>query len=464
MRLDPKDLVGAGVMAAALMVLVIHGSPLGHPDGHQGGVADAGGSVTSPVGEPITAFVDFNVVPMDRDVVLTRQTLIVRGRTIERIGDVATVEPPPGARIVEGHGSMYLAPGLTDAHVHLQDRYQSWLPLFLANGVTTVFNLEGRPGHLALRRRIAEGAQPGPTIYTAGPYVGQPEVRTPSDARTTVARQAARGYDFVKVHGNLSPETYAELTDAGRELDIPVIGHAPRNLPFSAVLDNHQVAVTHAEELIHTDLRSLDPQAAHRLASRMAEAGTWLTPTLAHFESIAEQWGSSAAVDAALASEEARYLPRSLRERWRASNVFLRVDPADRERIEEMARFHRPLVRALHEAGVPLLAGTDTPIPTLTPGFSLLREIDALRAAGLSGYDALAAATVNPARFVRTFVDAGARFGVLAMGARADILVLDSDPRSDPGALRSLEGVMARGVLYGPAELQRMLEDVAASR
>jgi imidazolonepropionase-like amidohydrolase len=130
----------------------------------------------------------------------------------------------------------------------------------------------------------------------------------------------------------------------------------------------------------------------------------------------------------------------------------------------EMADFHRPLIRALQEAGVPMLAGTDTPIPTLAPGFSLPREIMALREAGLSGYEALATATVNPGRFVRTFVDAGARFGVLRRGARADIVLLDADPRMHLETLHRPEGVMVRGVWYERADLDRMLDGVAAAR
>ena len=110
MRLDPKDAVGAAVFLGALSVLAIHNGPLGHPDGHGPVVADARGSVTSPVGEPVTAFVDFNVVPMDRDVVLERQTVVVRGQRIERIDDVESFEIPGEARIVEGEGRLYLAP------------------------------------------------------------------------------------------------------------------------------------------------------------------------------------------------------------------------------------------------------------------------------------------------------------------------------------------------------------------
>ena len=464
MRLDLKDAVGAAVVLGALTLVAVHNGQPGHPDGHGRGVADAGGSITSPVGGPSTAFVDFNVVPMDRDVVLTHQVVVVRGGFIDRIGDVGVVEPPIGARIVEGDGSQYLSPGLTDAHVHLRGRYESWLPLFIANGVTTVFNMEGRPSHLQLKRRIWAGEQEGPTVYTAGPYIAQPEVRTSAAARSAVARQAALGYDFVKVHGDLSADTYRTLNEAGRELEIPIIGHAPRNLPFSAVLENRQVAVTHAEELIHTRLRTLDADEARTLAGEMANAGTWLIPTLAHFRSVADQWGSPDYVDEALGSDVAAYLPAWLRNEWRASNPFLGLDATDRDRLGDMAVFQATLVRQLHGAGVPMLAGTDTPIPALVPGFSLPLEIDALRAAGMTGYEALATATSNAGRFVQAFVAAGVHFGTLERGARADILLLDADPRTSTGALRRPWGVMVRGRLYERADLDRMLERVAASR
>jgi hypothetical protein len=402
---------------------------------------------------------------MDRDVVLRRQVVVVRGGFIERIGPVGEVDPPRGARVIAGDGTQFLAPGLTDAHVHLRGRYDAWLPLFVANGVTTVFNLEGRPGHLALKRRILEGAQEGPTVYTAGPYVEERVARTPAEARALVADQAGRGYDFVKVHGNLSAESYGALTDAGRDFDIAVIGHAPRNLPFASVVDNRQIALTHAEEIIQTRLRTLDPEDAAAAAAEIAGAGIWLIPTLAHFEGVADQWGTPAAVESALATEEARYLPAWLRDEWRGTtNPFLGVDPADRDRIEDMSDFHGTLLRELDAAGVPMLAGTDTPIPTLAPGFSLRREIEALRRAGMSGYDALASATSNPGRFVRTHVDGGVGFGTLTRGARADILMLDADPRVETETLGRIEGVMVRGRWYERSDLDRMLQQVAGSR
>jgi imidazolonepropionase-like amidohydrolase len=166
----------------------------------------------------------------------------------------------------------------------------------------------------------------------------------------------------------------------------------------------------------------------------------------------------------ALATEVAAYLPQSIRREWLEDNVFLEVDAAERDRLLAMADFHRPLVRTLHAAAVPMLAGTDTPIPTLTPGFSLHSEIAALRDAGLSGFEALETATVNPGRFIRAHADAGARFGTLEPGARADIVMLEADPRADPATLRRPHGVMVRGVWHDRAELDMLLQQVAESR
>jgi hypothetical protein len=94
---------------------------------------------------PPLAFVHVNVIPMDHDEVLEDQTVIVQDGKIAEIGPAATLHVPRGGRRIESKGK-YLIPGLTDAHVHLQTPTE--FPLFLANGVTTVFNLDGRPAHL----------------------------------------------------------------------------------------------------------------------------------------------------------------------------------------------------------------------------------------------------------------------------------------------------------------------------
>ena len=151
----------------------------------------------------VTAFVGVDIATMSEAGTLRGQTVIVRDGMISAIGDRSAVTLPHGATIVEGTGR-FLVPGLTDTHVHLNVDEERWIPLFVANGVTTVFNQRGGPEHLLLRSAVAECRTVGPTIYTSGPFTNQPEIQDADDARRAVRTQKAAGYDFLKIHGNLT--------------------------------------------------------------------------------------------------------------------------------------------------------------------------------------------------------------------------------------------------------------------
>ena len=464
MKLTPKDTVGLLLVAGTLGVLYVHIGPDGHASKHPSSVADGGGSVTTAVEGSAGAFVNVNVLPMDRDRVLQNQIVIVEGGFVRSIGPVGQIEPPPGALIIPGDGSKYLMPGLTDAHVHLEEDAEQWLELFVANGVTTVFNLEGEPRHLELRDRIRSEEVLGPTMYTSGPFTNEPRVETPQQAEDEVRKQARLGYDFVKIHGNLSADAYKRLTEVGEEVRIPIVGHAPRNLSLREVLESGQASIVHAEELIYASFPTLDPSDLERVASEIAAAGTWVTPTISTFANNETQWGSIAGLETRLASRAVRYAPQSLRDRWAGPNPYTDKDSSERPRIRAMLDFHPQMLRALARAGVPMLAGTDAGKPVMVPGFSLHDEIDALARAGLTSFDALEAATSNAGRFVQEFVDENANFGTVTRDARADLILLDENPLLDLSQLRRPVGVMLRGQWYDRDALDRMLEEVAGNR
>jgi imidazolonepropionase-like amidohydrolase len=462
MRFEPKDFTGGALIAGTLIALFAHGTDR-HQQTHLPHLADAGGSATTANAVETIAFVGFDVLPMTGEGMLRGQIVIVRDGVISRIGRVGVLDIPPGARTIEGDGQGVLVPGLVDAHVHLPGAREDFLPLFLANGVTTVFNLEGDPRHLALRERARTPTFKGPRIFTSGPFLNDETIRTVTEARAAVDEHVAAGYDFIKIHGRMSEVAYAALTDAAHEHGLAVVGHAPRNLRFSAVLEHGQVDVVHAEELIYTGLQDLDARKATELAGRVAEAGTWLTPTMSTFQSIEEQWASAEGLAARLARPEAAWLPPSLRRSWADSDVYVGRPERERSRIEEMNAFHATLVRVMHSAGVPLLAGTDTPLPGLVPGFSLHDELDALVGAGLTREEALRAATADAGRFVRDNVQAEPAFGTITQGAAADLVLVASDPRAELSTLRRPLGVMVRGTWYGRDALRAMLVSVAGA-
>lgn len=456
MRIKARDTVGLVLVACTFTAVYLHERGE-HKETHLSVLVDAGGATTSAETVPTFAFVNFNVVPMDGQDILKNHVVVVRNGFVTTVGPVGVVEAPAGATLVEGDGSRFLVPGLVDAHVHIVDASEDLLPLFIANGVTTVFNLKGDDRHLDLRDRARQPGFEGPTIFTAGPFVPEGVELSPADARREVEAQADAGYDFIKIHGALSSAAYAALTQAASDRRIAVVGHAPQGLPFSEVLANGQVAIVHADQLIHPGLQTLDSTQASSVAADMAAAGMWLTPTVSGFENVLAQWASPEGLARRMAETETRYLPSSLRRAWSTSDIYVGRPRRERARIEEMHRFLAPLVRTMNRAGVRILAGTDALQPGMVPGFSLHDELDALEALGMSPVDVLAAATVNAGRFVRGNIDPTALFGTIETGARADILVVEHDPRSDLRTLRRPLGVMVRGEWYDRARLDLIL-------
>ena len=112
-----------------------------------------------------TAFLHASVVPMDKEGVMRDQTVVVAGGRITKIGPAAATTAPKGARLVDATG-LYLSPGLADMHVHVYVPQE--LTLYVVNGVTTVFNLNGHPVHLGWRHRIAKGEILGPRSTPRG--------------------------------------------------------------------------------------------------------------------------------------------------------------------------------------------------------------------------------------------------------------------------------------------------------
>ena len=404
----------------------------------------------------VTAFVDVNVLPMDRDTVLTHRTVIVTADRISALGPVASTAIPAGARRIEGGGRSFLVPGLIDAHVHLELGERRWLPIFLAYGVTTVFNLRGVARHLALRDAVDCGSIVGPRIFTAGSYVNLPSIASEDDARRAVKEQSGAGYDFLKIHGNLTGPAFRALATAARDAKIPLIGHAPRNLAFDSVLVNRMTMVAHAEEVLYTHFRtSADTTGVGSLATRMRDANVWLTPNLSAYSLIARQIGDSAVIDSFVAVAPRAFLDSGIVRMWR-SGMYTGRPAASAPGYARSSVFLSQITGALHRGGVRMLAGTDTPLPGLAPGASLLLELRRLREAGLTPFDALATATSNAGQFIAELVRPGLRVGVVASGARADVVLLDRNPLVDFSVLERPTGVMARGVWHDRAALDAM--------
>jgi hypothetical protein len=344
-------------------------------------------------------------------------------------------------------------PGLVDMHAHLYTPQE--FPLYLAHGVTTVYNLWGRPAHLKWRERIARGEILGPTIYTCGPIIFRAD--TADAAREMVQAQSKAGYDSIKIYNDVSKEAYPVLINTARRNKMLVVGHIPRSVGLDGVLKGHQ-AIAHAEEYVYTafDFKVEDESRIPAVVAATREAGVPVTLTLVFYDHILRQAGD---LPAFLKRPEMKYLAPWARALWGPGlnryNPRLSA-PKDQQFLKKSLAFQKILARSLHQAGVRILAGTDAMTPGAVPGFSLLEELQNLAELGLTPFEVIRAATRHSAEFLSS----SREFGTIAVGQRADLILVAGNPLAGLTNVQRRVGVMARGDWRTEAQLQKMLEEI----
>ncbi len=406
----------------------------------------------------VTVFTGVTIVSMDRPAPVPRQTVIVRDGRIEWLGPAQDADIPAGAVLIDGAGK-YLMPGLVDVHVHADP---TDLPLFLANGVTTIREMNGSAEHLALRDQIARGTRVGPTLYVSSTLLAGSAQRwrhalvPDGPAAALAARDAiARGYDFLKVYDGLSTAAYDAIVAAGRAAGVPLTGHVPAGVGLTGVLGAEQRSIEHLEQIMAAiGGAAVDSSSIEEAARAIARAGTRVTPTLVVLENITRL--RTPAMQARLDGPELQYVNPDTRAWWQSLRRPAQAGTGQPDPYVERLRL---MVRALLRNGVRVLAGTDTPNPLMVPGFSLHEELAALAAAGLSTQAVLRAATLDAAEFL----GAPEGSGTVRTGAAADLVLFDADPTVSVGNLRDPAGVMARGRWFPREALQAMLAEVVAT-
>ena len=428
------------------------------------GVATASPQAAQP--PETTAFVDVSLVAMQDEDVLPHQVVVVRGGVVHAVGPLDEVEIPGDALRIDGSGR-WLMPGLADLHVHLFSTTD--LLLYVANGVTTIRNLGGygaADSVLVLCDRIASGEVLGPTVFTSGNWLdGYPPVRDINTVVTTTAAasreveaQARAGFDFVKVYETLTPAVYEAILDEATRVGIPVTGHLPPAVGLESVLNSGQVELAHAGMILRS-IGPADSVAMAQVADRIARSGVAVTATLSMAELAFRQSGNRLEIERVASRPINRYVPPDRRLFWRTENMFegmpRRSDP------DRWIGALRRLVRALHVAGVRVLAGTDSDVGGQVPGFSIHDELRNLVAAGFSPYEALRTATVDAHAFLAEVLPDVRPFGTIEVGRRADLLLLEADPLADVAHVERRAGVMVAGRWLPESELTSRLEALA---
>lgn len=410
----------------------------------------------------LVAFVDVSVVPMNRDGVLEHQTVIVRAGTIAEIGPAQRVRVPAGAVRVDGRGK-FLMPALGEMHGHLPNPNagpeitENVLFLYVANGVTIVRGMQGTTPHLELKGRIARGELLGPRLYVPGPPLSGNSAPNPETGRRLVEEQHAAGFDHLKIHEGLSRETYDTIAATARRLGMRFAGHVPNAVGVARALEAGQASIDHLDNYVET-VGGPDSASAQRIGqvvSATCAARTWTVPTLALWETFLV--GDP---EALAGREELRYVPPAWRQNWAQQLNQIRQNPGGLGGGgAATAALRRRILKALADAGCPIVFGTDSPQLFSVPGFSMHREMQSMAAAGLTPQQILSAATRNVARYY----GAEQEFGTVAEGRRADLLLLEGNPLTDLGNVARRAGVMVSGRWMPEAEIRARLERMAAA-
>ncbi len=417
----------------------------------------------------VIAIVHANVLTMADSAPLRDGTILIEGDRIVAVGPGSAIAVPASARVIDV-GGKFVIPGLWDMHVHTAvPGGEGLLGLYLAHGVTGVRDMGGDLATIeGWRRRIRAGTLAGPRIVASGPYLqggraALPHlvVRNPDQARAAVDSLARLGVDFVKVHELVPRESFFALARAARARGLVLTGHVQPGVTNEEAAEAGQRSLEHlngfaslcsasdsirfaAVHALHRDVlgecAAAGQEAGYR---RVAAHATWVTPTLVALEMIAAMPGERLPSDTL-----AHYLPKLLRDAMAAALDIPADMPADAHLLGRML-WHKRLevTLGLARAGVPILAGTDAPLPNSVPGFGLHAELEALVRAGLSPWEALRAATVEPGRYFA--VDS---IGAICVGCVADLVVLDANPLIDIRNTRQIDLVVAAGRIYSAVE------------
>ncbi|HUP21849.1 MAG TPA: amidohydrolase family protein [Thermoanaerobaculia bacterium] len=424
------------------------------------------------------AFVGATVLPMVDQSRLEDHTVVIAGGRIVAVAPSDSLSLSADTTVVDASGK-FLMPGLAEMHGHYpQDADSQFardvLFLYVANGVTFVRGMQGGPQHLPLREAIARGEVLGPRLLVSAPMLHGNAVTDPDQAEALVREAAAAGFDHLKVHEGLTLEVYDRIAATAKEVGLPFSGHVSNLVGLRHALEQGQQTIDHLDNYLEamvgdadavaqlglfelgTLAGEIDESRLDEVVAATVEAGAGVVPTMALWEIL---FGSKSGAEWLELRPEIRYVPALMVQGWVASaDRGVEQFGQDPEAIANILALRRRVLRALHEAEVSVLFGTDSPQVFSVPGFSIHHELQVMVESGLTPAEALATATSA----VADFLDLGDEMGTVGEGKRADLLLLHGDPTEDLAHLAHRAGVVVAGRWLDEEAIQSELEAIAA--
>jgi len=390
-------------------------------------------------------------------------TVVISGNRIQAVGRDGEIPVPAGAEVIDAAGRT-LMPGLWDMHAHVAPLDG----LFnLAAGITTVRDLANDTDFLLdLRKRIDAGEILGTRVILAGfidgpgPYAGPTKVLvdTQEEALAAVDNYAKLGYEQIKLYSSLDTKLVPAIVERAHGKGMRVSGHIPNGMTAEQAVRAGFDEIQHVNFLLLNFLEGVDtrtPDRFHAVGERAAEIdlgsdrvksflallkdkGTVSDPTLVAFEGMfADRVGEVSHTFAPVADRLPPQVQRGL-----LAGGF--APKGKEDRYAQAWEVMKKIVKALHDNGITIVAGTDN-----LAGFSLHRELELYVESGIPAVDALRAATIVPARVMKKDKD----LGTVAPGKLADMILIDGDPTADIRNIRRVVLTVKDGLVYDPAKL-----------
>jgi imidazolonepropionase-like amidohydrolase len=365
--------------------------------------------------------------------------IVVRDGRIAAVGPRASVAIPDGTPAVPVDGKT-IVPGLWDMHTHVTQ--VEWAPVYLGAGVTTVRDMGNEFEFItSLRDAIASTRALGPRIVAAGLIDGGGPnafgvyyAATPDEAKQAVAKYHDAGFQQIKIYSLVTPPIVEAITAEAHRLGLTVTGHIPNGMTIE------QAAAAGMDHIAHLGIRGeAGSDDVKRTIAFLRDHKTVIDPT----QSWNELLGHAAGTPIAAFQPGVLKIPAPL------NRVFANAGAAGIDAATARTRLERGLriVKALHDAGVPVVVGTDEGIP----GHSVHREIELYVEAGLTPMEALQAATIVSARAMKM----DGELGTIERGKRADLVVLNANPLDSISNIRSVRWTISDGRVYDAPTLWR---------
>lgn len=439
------------------------------------------------------------VIDVENQKLLSGQTVVVKDGIISEVADFNKIKPATGATVIDGNGK-FLMPGMTDSHVHFfqsgglyarpdvidlrkyqpydkeiawtHDNMEDFLRRYLKAGITTVIDVGSTYNFLNQRKSFAD-KDFAPKIYMTGPlltsYLPAPYkdlkndspfnlVTNIEEAKKAIDEQMPYKPDFIKVWYIVDSKNVEEsarkfepvfraIVEETHRRNLKVAVHATQKFTAEIAVRNGADYLVHSVE---------DAPVSDEFVQMMKKNKTVLCPTLTVYQGYTDTLGQTtefSSYDLMTANPlqigtitDLKHLPeQTLIERYKTATN----SKANIEQKKKQDATMRANLKKLATAGVTIAAGTDAGNIGTHHASSFIKELEAMKASGLTNWQVLQSATLNPAKIF----DAENKTGSIAVGKKADLILLDANPVEALENLKKINLIFNNGKPFNPADL-----------